>query len=187
MTQVYLADGRAIAATLLDAANVRVARVAGLDNAVELGLGAKKFANKSEKGIYGEQVPVFKAVIRKVDEQPEVGSTVAVDTFTVGDKVKITGITKGKGFQGFVKRWGFRGGPSTHGGESGKLRSPGSIGPGTSHGRVFKGKKMSGHMGVDTKSVWNLEVVAVDTENNLIAVKGAVPGNKGAFVVIQKK
>lgn len=186
MTQVYREDGRAVPVTLLDVSGARVVRTTGLVNAVEVGIGTKKYANKSEKGIYGDNVPVFKSVV-PAKEIPENGLTLNADIFAVGDKVKVTGVTKGKGFQGVVKRHGFKGGPNTHGGQSGKLRSPGSIGPGTTIGRVFKGKKMAGHMGVDNKSVWNLDIVAVDAEENVIAVKGAVPGNKGAYVIVQER
>lgn len=186
MTQVFKEDGRAVPVTLLDASTARVVRTTSLNNAVEIGMGSKKYSNKSEKGIYGENVPVFKAVV-STDEAIEAGTEIKVETFNVGDKVKVSGVTKGKGFQGVVKRHGFKGGPNTHGGQSGKLRSPGSIGPGTSHGRVFKGKKMAGHMGVDKQSVWNLEVMAIDTVENVIAVKGAIPGNKGSYVIVQER
>jgi large subunit ribosomal protein L3 len=119
------------------------------------------------------------------DNLPPVGSKVGVEIFQVGDLVDITGTSKGRGFQGVVKRWGFSGGPASHGSMS--HRRPGSIGQKTEPGKVWKGKKMAGHMGMQTITIKNLKVVYVDKENEIIAVKGSVPGSIGGKVLIRKK
>ena len=112
------------------------------------------------------------------------GDMVTVAVFKEGDKVRVSGISKGKGFQGVVKRYGFSGGPKTHG-QKDRLRAPGSIGD-TAPQRVRKGKRMAGHMGVERKTIKNLTVESVDVEKNIIAIKGAVPGCSGAIVEIRK-
>lgn len=114
----------------------------------------------------------------------EVGQTLTVELFTVGEKVDVTGKTKGKGFAGTVKRHGFAGGPKTHG-QSDRWRAPGSIGATSGNARVFKGMRMSGRMGNEKQTIQNLEIVRVDAERNLIAIKGAVPGAKGGLVIIR--
>ncbi len=113
------------------------------------------------------------------------GDKITVSTFEPGDQIKITGTTKGKGFAGGVKRWGFHGGPKTHG-QSDRHRAPGSIGAGTTPGRVYKGKHMAGHMGSAKITINGLEVVDVDVVNNLLTVKGAVPGARNGFLIIEK-
>jgi large subunit ribosomal protein L3 len=116
----------------------------------------------------------------------DLGTKIAAqDIFVVGDTIQVTGISKGKGFAGGVKRHGFRGGPKTHG-QSDRLRAPGSIGQGTTPGRVHKGKRMAGHMGTDQVTVKNLIVVAVDSDKNEIHVKGPVPGAKGSIVIVKR-
>lgn len=114
-----------------------------------------------------------------------VGQTLTVEQFESGERIDVTGKTKGKGFAGVVKRYGFGGGIKTHG-QSDRWRAPGSIGGTSGTARVFKGKRMPGRMGNDMLTAQNLEVVRVDTERNLLAVKGSVPGAKGALVVIRK-
>ena len=122
--------------------------------------------------------------IRGEAEEKKVGDSVKVtDIFIPGDKIKVTGTTKGRGFTGVVKRWGFRGGPKTHG-QSDRHRAPGSIGQGTTPGRVFKGKKMAGRSGSSTKTITGLKVVRVDAEKNELWVSGAVPGAKGGIVKV---
>ena len=115
----------------------------------------------------------------------DVGEEVSVGIFEVGEKVNVTGTSKGKGFQGGVKRYNFRGGPKTHG-QSDRHRAPGSIGAGTTPGRVIKGMRMAGRMGGDKVTVKHLEVVMIDSDRNLLLVKGGVPGHKDALVVIRK-
>lgn len=115
----------------------------------------------------------------------KVGQTITVTQFEIGEKVDVVGKTKGRGFTGVVKRWGFAGGSTTHG-QSDRWRAPGSIGGTTGVGHVFKGKKMAGHTGDERFTAQNLEVVRIDPEKNLIAVKGSVPGAKGALVIVRK-
>lgn len=119
------------------------------------------------------------------DVKYSVGDKVTVSIFSLGDLVKVTGVTKGKGFAGVVKRWGFAGGPKTHG-QSDRHRAPGSIGQTTTPGRVFKGKRMAGHMGVAKQTIRGLEVVEVDESHNLLLVKGSLPGAKNNLLVIEK-
>ena len=116
-----------------------------------------------------------------------VGKELAIaDVFSVGDVIRVTGISKGKGFAGVVKRHGFAGGPKTHG-QSDKERSPGSIGATTTPGRVFKGKRMAGRMGSDTVTVKGLSVIGIDEQNHILIVKGLVPGPKNTLVTIAKE
>jgi large subunit ribosomal protein L3 len=122
---------------------------------------------------------------RESGEGVEVGQTYAASIFKAGEYVDVTGITKGKGFQGGVRRHNFRGGPKTHG-QSDRWRAPGSIGSGTTPGRVFKGTRMAGHMGHVRHTVLNLQVVRVDEENNLLLVKGAVPGADKGLVTVRR-
>jgi large subunit ribosomal protein L3 len=120
--------------------------------------------------------------VKSVDEY-KVGEKIQADLFAVGEQVDVMGISKGRGFQGGVKRHGFHGGPRTHG-QSGRLRAPGASSSGTTPGRIYKGKRMAGHMGNVQVTVSNLKVVLVDPERNLLAVRGAVPGMKGGLLVI---
>jgi large subunit ribosomal protein L3 len=113
------------------------------------------------------------------------GDVVKVDSFAVGDQVKVTGTTKGRGFQGVVKRWGFGGGPNTHGNT--KHRRPGSIGPGTNPSRVIKGKKMPGHYGAERHTQTHLRVEKIDMDRNLIYIRGSVAGPAGGIVVVKKQ
>ncbi|MBE2220311.1 MAG: 50S ribosomal protein L3 [Anaerolineae bacterium] len=114
----------------------------------------------------------------------EVGQELTVAQFETGDRVDIAGTTKGRGFAGGVKRWGFKGGPKTHG-QSDRWRAPGSIGATSGTGHVFKGKKMGGHMGNERYTAQNLQVIKIDSEKNLLAIKGSVPGHKGSLVIIR--
>lgn len=114
----------------------------------------------------------------------KVGDTIRVDIFNEGDKVKVSGTSKGRGFQGVVKRHGFGGGPKTHG-QKNRLRAPGSIGN-TAPQRVVRGRRMAGHMGVERVTVKNLEIVGVDKENNILMIKGAIPGPRGGLLEIRK-
>ena len=159
--------------------------------AVQLGFGAQKAkrAPKPETGhVARAGLSVAPRVLREfrigADQAVEVGQTLTVDQFVPGDRVKVTGTNKGKGFQGVVKRHGFAGRPASHG--HSQPRSPGSIGPGTDPSRVIKGKKLPGRMGGVRHTVLNLQVVQVDIERNLIFVKGGVPGARNSFVFITK-
>ena len=115
----------------------------------------------------------------------EVGQEILVDTFQVGEKVTVTGRSKGRGFAGTVKRHGFGGGPKTHG-QSDRHRAPGSIGAGTTPGKVYKGQKMAGHMGDRQITIKNLEIILIDVDRNLIAIKGGVPGARNSMVTIKR-
>ncbi len=161
---------------------------------VQLGFGNRKLKNVSKalqghlKGAITEKTaPHFlREVHTEADETLKVGDSVKVtDVFAAGDTIAVTGISKGKGFAGGVKRHGFRGGPKTHG-QSDRHRAPGSIGQGTTPGRVYKGKRMAGHMGVDQVTVKNLKVVAVNPEKNELWISGPIPGAPGSMVVVKR-
>jgi large subunit ribosomal protein L3 len=123
----------------------------------------------------------------RVEELPELtmGSRLTVDIFKTGDAIRISAVSKGKGFQGVMKRWGFAGGGASHG--SMAHRKPGAIGCRTTPGKIFKGKRMAGHMGLKRVTIRNLQVVQVQPERNLIFVKGSVPGSRGSLVIIQEE
>ena len=195
-TQTFLENGKRIPVTEVLVADNVVVQVKTDEKdkyiAVQLGVGAKKkpiraLAGHSKKAGL-ESVPTL---IREVawvgdEELPKSGDVVTLDTvFKQGDIVKVTGTSKGKGFAGTVKRYNFRGGPKTHG-QSDRHRAPGSIGQGTTPGRVYKGKRMAGHMGVETVTISNLVVVDVDPENKKLYVLGLVPGSKKSSLVITK-
>jgi len=161
---------------------------------VQLGFGLKKIKNTTRamqghlKGAISEnKAPRFlREVLTEKEEQLKAGDRIKVtDIFMVGDTVQVTGISKGHGFQGGVKRHGFAGGPKTHG-QSDRHRAPGSIGQGTTPGRVYKGKRMAGHMGVDQVTVKNLSVVAVNAETNELWIRGPIPGSKGSLVIVKR-
>ncbi|MEI7578699.1 MAG: 50S ribosomal protein L3 [bacterium] len=192
MTQLYSTDGSVVPVTIIDTAEVFYAgvRIEAKDgyNAIILAFGKKNKPNKPETNKYKELgfVPKYVQEFRvdKIDETIKTGQKIDLTGFALDQKVAVSGITKGKGFQGVVKRWGFHGGSRTHG-QSDRMRAPGSIGSGTTPGRINKGKKMGGHMGNELKTVKNLKVALIDLENNYIALKGAVPGNKGSLVIIK--
>lgn len=156
----------------------RRATKAALGHAKKAGLDAAPNVIRSirldEPGNAKAEIPAY-----------NVGDSINVGVFTVGETVKVTGTTKGRGFQGVVKRWGFGGGPNTHGNT--KHRRPGSIGPGTDPSRVIKGKKMPGHYGAERHTQIGLRVEKIDAERNLIYVRGAVPGPKSGIVVVRKQ
>ncbi len=154
-------------------------------NAVIVGAGVKKRINKPQKGFF-KDLGSFKIVKEfKSNKDYKIGSRIDVSIFQIGDIVDVTGYSKGRGFQGVVKRHGFAGGPKSHGHKH-NLRAPGSIGS-TTPEHVIKGKKMPGHMGAKRVTVKNLKIVGIDLENNLLLIKGAVPGYKGSFVEIKSK
>ncbi|MEE8473170.1 MAG: 50S ribosomal protein L3 [Dehalococcoidia bacterium] len=191
MTQLFRDDGTMEAVTAIEAGPCLVTQVkTGARegyNAVQLGFGPAKRLNSPEKG-HLKELGLFKHLreFRAGDDvSVEVGQKLDVSLFQMGDRVDVTGTSKGKGFAGVVKRHHFAGGPKTHG-QSDRHRAPGSVGAGTSPGRVFKGKRMAGHMGNEKVTVTRLEVVRADVERNLLMVKGAVPGGKGALLLIRK-
>lgn len=159
-------------------------------NGVQLGFGEVKEhrVNKPLKGHFDKYGIEPKKYIKEIrvdedDEQYQVGEMIKADIFATGDRVDVTGTSKGKGFAGTVKRWNFNTGPKTHG--SRNYRLPGAIGAGSDPARVFKGQKMPGHMGREKVTIQNLEVVKVDPEKNILAVKGAVPGPKKGLLLIK--
>ena len=193
MTRVFTDDGESVPVTVIEAApnrvtQVRTAEVDGYQ-AVQVTIGSKKASrvNKAMAGHFakagteaGEGLWEFRT---DSADMPDVGGELKVDLFEVGQKVDVCGTSKGKGFAGVVKRHNFRTQDATHG-NSLSHRAPGSIGQCQTPGRVFKGKKMAGHMGNVQKTIQSLEIVRVDSERNLILVKGAIPGAKGGNVVI---
>jgi len=193
MTRVFTEDGESVPVTVIEAEPNRVTQVRTEDadgyQAIQVTIGQRKASrvNKPLAGHYakaGTEAGTGLWEFRVAgDELPEVGGELKVDLFEAGQKVDVRGTSKGKGFQGGVKRHNFRMQDATHG-NSISHRAPGSIGQCQTPGRVFKGKKMAGHMGAEQKCMQSLEVVRVDAERNLILVKGAVPGAKGGNVVI---
>lgn len=190
MTQIFREDGRVIPVTIIDVSEVFIGAKKHKEkdgyDAVVLVKGKKKKITKPEAGKFKELgfVPQYAFEAKNFQEEIEIGSEVKASMFKVDEVVNVTGVSKGKGFQGVVKRWGFHGGPKTHG-QSDRHRAPGSIGSGTTPGRVYKGKRMGGRMGGIKKTIRNLQIVAVDEQNGFIAIKGAVPGNKGSIVMIK--
>lgn len=191
MTQVYSEGGQVVPVTIIEAGPCYVTQVKTQNrdsyNAIQIGFEEAKRINKPERG-HLRDMPMLKHLreIRTDDiDGYERGQKLDVSIFNVGDLVDVTGTSKGKGFAGTVKRYGFGGGPVTHG-QSDRLRAPGSIGSGTTPGHVDKGKKMPGHMGSRRVTVQNLEVVLVDPERNLLAVRGAVPGGKKGLVLVHR-
>lgn len=193
MTQIFNEDGKVIPVTVVLAGpcvvtQKKTAETDGYE-AVQVGFGEvkEKNLNKPMKGHFAKADVACKKYVRelRLDDCSglNVGDEIKADVFAAGDKIDVTGISKGKGFAGPMKRWGLHRGPMAHG--SGYHRGSGSMGACSNPGRVMKGKKLPGHMGVVKVTVQNLEVVKVDAENNLILLKGAVPGNKGGLVTIR--
>ena len=195
MTQIFDTVGDAIPVTLIEAGPCYITQVRKPESdgysAVQLG-----FDEVKPKRLTGGQVghlkrnnlnlpPLrFLREIREKDTELKEGDKVTVDVFQIGDHVDVIGTSKGKGFQGGVKRYHFAGGPKTHG-QSDRHRAPGSRGSGTTPGRVYKGARGPGHMGSDRVTVQNLKIVLVDPERNLLGVRGAVPGAKGGILLIK--
>ena len=197
MTQIFAEDGALIPVTVLEAGPCTVVQKKTVENdgysALQVGYGAlkPKHATKPLKGHYEARLGDVNAAPNKVlkefklddPDQFEVGSEIKADIFAAGDFVDISGVSKGKGYQGAIKRHGQHRGPMTHG--SKYHRGLGSMGPGTTPGSVKKGKKMPGHMGAKKVTVQNLEVVRADGEKNLLLIKGAVPGIRGGLLMIK--
>ena len=196
MTQIFDEAGAVVPVTVIEAGPCPVVQVrsAAKDGhtAVQLGFGRQKDkrASRAEKGhalkAGLDAAPAVLKEFRFDENAPEVGATVTVDGFERGGRVKVTGVTKGRGFQGVVKRHGFGGGRASHGATR-VHRAPGSIGAGTNPSRVIKGKRMPGHMGDEQQTVRNLRVAKIDAERNLIYVRGAVPGPTNGYVFITKQ
>ncbi len=196
MTRVFTEDGASLPVTVIEVQPNRVAQVRSPEvdgyRALQVTAGARKASrvNKPMAGHYAKAgVDAGRGLweFRLEGEEGadlEVGSEIKVDVFEAGQKVDVTGVNKGKGFAGAIKRHNFRSQDATHG-NSLSHRAPGSIGQNQTPGRVFKGKKMAGHMGNVRTTTQNLEVVRVDAERNLILIKGAVPGSKGGDVIVR--
>ena len=186
MAQIFKDDGKVVPVTVVQAGPCQITQVKTKEkegyNAVQIGFIKVKKQNKPEKG-HSEYRHLTEFVVDKENELKK-GDNLDVSQFEVGEKIKVTGTSKGKGFQGVVRRHGFHGGPASHGHKD-QLRMPGSIGACSYPGRVFKGKRMGGQMGNVKCSVRNLEVVKVDKESNLIYLKGAVPGARNGLLIIQ--
>ena len=193
MTTYYHEDGTAESVTAVEVGPCVVTQVKteardGYE-AVQLGFGSARRLNSPEAGHQGRSGRRFTHLQEfGVDDlsEFEVGQEIKADVFEVGEPIKVIGTSKGKGFSGVVRRWGFRGGPKTHG-QSDRHRSPGSIGAGTSPGRVWPGKKMPGHYGVDRVTVKGLKIVATDPEKNVVLVRGPIPGANNGIVRIEKQ
>ena len=191
MTQIFRDNGKAEAVTAIEAGPCLVTQVKAMDkegyNAVQLGFGQAKRLKSPQLG-HLKGLGEFKH-LREFrvgnTKNIKVGNNVDVSLFKVGDLVDITGVSKGKGFAGVVKRYHFAGGPKTHG-QSDRHRHPGSIGASASPGRVFKGKHMAGHMGNRQVTMRHLEVSEADPARNLLVIKGAVPGAKNGLLLIRK-
>ena len=193
MTQIFDEKGNVVPVTVIEAGPCVVAQVKTVEtdgyNAIQLGYGEvkAKHINKPEAGHFAKSKLENKKHLREFRLEDisnfKVGDEVKADVFAKGEKVDIQGTSKGKGFQGVIKRHGQHRGPMGHG--SMYHRRPGSMGPCATPGRVFKGKKLPGHMGSVTVTIQNLDVVAVDMNKNVILVKGSVPGAKGAILKIK--
>ncbi len=193
MTQIFDEKGRVIPVTVIEAGPCVISQVKSVEtdgyNAIQLGFGDVKESkiNKPEKGHFAKANIAPKKHLRefRVDsvEGLTVGTELTVNVFAEGDRLDIQGTSKGKGFQGVIKRHGQHRGPMGHG--SMYHRRPGSMGPTSTPGRVFKGKKLPGHMGRVTVTIQNLDVVKVDNDKNVVLVKGSVPGPKGAILKLK--
>lgn len=194
MTTVFLADGKLVPVTVVQlgpcvVTQVKTKKTDGY-NAIQLGFGEKPI-EKMTKPVAGHLKKtgnngflVLKEFRTEDAENIELGSTIGIDIFSVGDKINVSGISKGLGFQGTIRRHGFGRGPETHGCRN--HREPGSIGNSATPGRVFKGKRMPGHMGVRRETVKNLTIIDIKQKDNLLLVKGALPGFKTGILEVQK-
>lgn len=195
MTQIFEEDGTVVPVTVIEAGPCPVVQVKTKEtdgyDAVQLGFGARKekHSTRAERGHAGrvglEAAPKVLREFRVAEPASyEAGQALTVELFEAGERVKVTGTTRGRGFQGVVKRHGFVGRPGSHGHP--KARNPGSLGPGTNPSRVIKGKKLPGQMGNNRHTIRNLRVVRIDAERNLLYLRGAVPGARNSTVLIRK-
>lgn len=189
MARVFDAEGTHVPVTIVEAGPCPVVQVGA--SQVQLGFGAKK-PKRTAKALAGhvkkagfEVTPRVLESFPLTGDAPKPGETITVAIFAAGDRVKITGVTKGRGFQGVVHRHHFGGGPETHGNT--RHRKPGSIAPGTDPSRIIKGKRMPGHMGARRFTELGLRVVKVDAERNLLFVRGSVPGPMNGLVTVRKQ
>ena len=195
MSQIFTEDGKAVPVTVIEAGPCFVTQVKTMDRdgyaAVQLGFDEKKqkHTTKPLSGHFEKAEVAPQRILREVSvdtsEEYKMGQVYGPDVFSNGELVDVTGVSKGKGFQGVVKRYNFRGGDKTRG-QSDRWRAPGSIGQSASPSRVFKGTKMGGRMARKQKTVKNLQVVGVDTERNLRLIQGAVPGHIDGYVLIKR-
>jgi large subunit ribosomal protein L3 len=195
MTRVFTAEGVSIPVTVVEITPNRVTQIKEIDSdgyrAIQVTRGSRK-ASRVSKSLAGQFAKagveagtgLWEFRLDDADEAPAVGSELTVERFEVGQKVDVAGKSKGKGFQGVIKRWNFSMQDATHG-NSRSHRAPGSIGQNQTPGRVWKGKKMAGHMGAVNVTTQGLEVVRVDVERNLLLIKGAVPGAPGGDVIVR--
>ena len=195
MTRLFTDEGDAIPVTVIDVSNNRVAQIKTQEtdgyNSVQVAHGERRASRvtKAMAGHFakagvlaGNALNEFRLDTAKLAEL-SVGSTVSVDTFTVGQKVDVQGVTIGKGYAGTIKRYHFKSGRASHG-NSRSHNVPGSIGMAQDPGRVFPGKRMTGHLGDVTRTVQNLEIARVDADRQLLLIKGAVPGSRGGKVIV---
>ncbi len=189
MTRVFAEDGTAVPVTVIEAGPCHVLQVR--ETQAQLGWGRKTPIRSSRAALGHAKAAGLDFAPQVVRSFPldgaelALGSTVTVEIFAAGERVKVTGTTKGRGFQGVVHRYGFHGGPGSHGNT--RHRKPGSIGPGTDPSRVIKGKKMPGHMGDVRHTELGLTIIRVDAERNLLFVRGAIPGSKNGIVTVAKQ
>lgn len=194
MTQIFAEDGRVIPVTAIEAGPCVIVQVKDKEKdgyaAVQMGFGdvKKKLMVKPLQGHFDKNKLSYKRFLGEVrvpDSQGyQVGQEIKADIFSTGDRVDVSGVSIGKGFAGVMKRWGYSGGPGSHGSHSHRI--PGSIGTSATPSRVLKGKRLPGHMGNRRVTVQDLEVVKVDLEQNLLLVKGSVPGSEGSLVRIKE-
>jgi len=191
MTQVFQDDGTMVAVSVVAIEPNTVTRLRTTERdgytAVQVGTEVSKKLSKPEMGQLKDLPKVARIREFRVDSVDDVtvGQTFSIgDLFEAGDLVDVTGVSKGKGFAGVIKRHNFHRGPKTHG--SDHHRAPGSIGPGTTPGRVYRGLKMSGHMGDERVTIKKVRVVRTDTERNLLLVKGSLPGARGGLILVKK-
>jgi len=195
MTRLFDDTGAATATTIVEVGPCFVTQIKTLASdgyeAVQLGFDQVRSnkLNKPQRGHLKDGLPPLRP-LREVPvddvDGVSVGDRIDATILNAGERVDVVGVSKGKGFAGVMKRHNFRGGPKTHG-QSDRARAPGSIGSGTTPGRVFKGTRMAGHMGNERVTVQNLQIVRIDPERNLVALRGAIPGPSGGLIMIKKR
>lgn len=188
MTQVFTADNRQIGVTAIQAGPCPILKVMDKNVQMAFDLVKEKSLKKPQLGLYKKlniaPRKVIKDLSKEANVEYKVGEELKVDLFTEGDYVDVQGVSIGKSFQGGMKRWGWKGGPQTHGSTS--HRRVGSIGSSTTPGRVFRGHHLPGHMGAKSATVQNLKIIKIDLEKNLLLIEGGVPGFKTGYLVVTK-